>query len=60
MEREAIVKIPSQCDHDIKLYRFARSAEVNAPIEDWSPSDRAADRVVGIVAALCAIGLILL
>lgn len=54
------MKIQSQCDHDIKLYRFVRSAEVNAPIEDRSPSDRAADKMVGIVAALCAVGLILL
>lgn len=54
------MKIPSQCDHDTRLYRFARTAEVNAPIEDWSPSDRAADKLVGIVAALCAVGLILL
>lgn len=54
------MKIRSQCDHDITLYRFQRSAEVNAPIEDWSPSSEAHDRLVGIVAALCAVGLIFL
>lgn len=54
------VKIQSQVDHDMTLYRFQRTAEVNAPIEDWSPSSGHADRAVFIVAVLCAIGLVLL
>lgn len=52
------MKIQSQCDHNMTLYRFQRTAEVNAPIEDWSPSSIVSDRAVFIVAALCAVGLI--
>lgn len=52
------MKIPSQCDHDYRYYRFERRMDTFQPIEDWSPSNSAADRVVFIVAALCAVGLI--